>query len=91
MFQRNGKFVLALSLLLMLSQWLSLAHATEHMVDNGDAYCHVCTLQHQYQGTTIGALPFATIDSQKSYVHTYVIHRFTKTPDSTRTIRAPPL
>ena len=42
-----GKFVITLSLLLTLPQWLSLAHATEYLVDGDNAYCQICTLQHQ--------------------------------------------
>ena len=42
-----GKFVITLSLLLTLPQWLSLAHATEHLEDSGNVCYQICTLQHQ--------------------------------------------
>lgn len=91
MFQRNGKFVLTLSLLLMLSQWLSLAHATEHMVESNDGYCQVCTLQHQFHSATVNSLTCITATAKNSYTHIFDKHFFTTAPDSTRAIRAPPL
>ncbi len=88
--RRNGKFVIALSLLLILSQWLSLAHATKHLADGGDAYCQVCTLQHQFQAATVNALPRTTAVAQNTFTYSFETHLYTTTPDSTRTIRAPP-
>jgi hypothetical protein len=90
MHQRNGKFVIALSLLLILSQWLSLAHASGHLVNSGDTYCQVCTLQHQFHSTTVNALPCTTAVAQKTYTYSAETYLYTTTPDSTRTIRAPP-
>jgi len=87
----NRKFAFALSLLLILSQWLSLAHATEHMVDSGDGYCQVCTLQHQFHSATVNSLTCITAVAQNSYTHIFDKHFITTAPDSTRTIRAPPL
>jgi len=80
MHQRNGKFVIALSLLLILSQWLSLAHASGHLVNSGD----------QFHSTTVNALPCTTAVAQKTYTYSSETYLFTTTPDSTRTIRAPP-
>jgi hypothetical protein len=88
---RNRKFAFALSLLLILSQWLSLAHATEHMVDSGDAYCQVCTLQHQFQATTVDSFACPVVVTEKSYSRIFDTYLLTTTPDSARSIRAPPL
>jgi hypothetical protein len=88
---RNGKYVFALSLLLILSQWLSLAHATEHTLESGDAYCQVCTLQHHFQSTTIDATTCIVAVSEKSYSHNFVSNHLSTPPATSRTIRAPPL
>ncbi len=43
----------SLALLLVLSQWLGLAHATEHVLAGQDGGCDVCTLQNHHHGTAV--------------------------------------
>lgn len=87
---RNKKFVIALSLLLILSQWLSLTHTTHHLANGGDAYCQVCTLQHHFQSATINALACNTVVAQQTFTYTLNTHNYTATPEFARPIRAPP-
>lgn len=91
MSQRTGKFAFALCLLLILSQWLSLAHATEHSLDSGDAFCQVCTLQHHFQAATVEALPCATVFAGKSYSRCFDTRLVSTATLTRQPIRAPPL
>jgi hypothetical protein len=89
--QRTGKFAFALCLLLMLSQWLSLAHATEHSLESGDVLCQICTLQHHFQAATVEALPGATVFAGKFYSRFFNTRLVSTATLTRRPIRAPPL
>ena len=45
--QMNYRAIRLLVAILLLSQWFSLAHATEHILIGGEPDCHICKLNSE--------------------------------------------
>lgn len=86
----NRKLIFAVTLLLVLSQWLSLAHATEHLLGGEDTRCQICTLQHQFQSAAPEMSPAMAAAVIESVLHKPGPWHYKAAPITTRTIRAPP-
>lgn len=86
----NRKLIFAVTLLLVLSQWLSLAHATEHLLGGEDTRCQICTLQHQFQSATLDTSSCPAGAVSESVLHKPGPWHYKAAPITTRTIRASP-
>lgn len=80
-----------LSVFLITSQWLVLAHATDHLLGDDRTHCTICALrEHQDDHAIITALP-PLIAGKPAIAGCNVQYTYSLTPCFTRSIRAPPL
>lgn len=91
MLRRNLKNLgLAVTLLLVLSQGLSLVHATGHVLEPGDSNCQVCMLQHHFHSVTLDTKPRATGFTAGSATCLPENHSYLSGSPANKAIRAPP-
>lgn len=91
MLRRNiKKLGLAVTLLLVLSQGLSLVHATGHVLEAGDSDCQVCMLQHHFHSVTLDTKPWATDFTAGSATYLPENHSYLSNSSASKAIRAPP-
>jgi len=81
---------IVLSVLLITSQWLVLAHATGHLLEQDRTHCTICSLrEHQDDLAIIITLP--PVVSDKPVVDACKVPcGFSSAPFSASSIRAPP-
>ena len=86
----NYRAIRLLVAILLLSQWLSLAHATDHFLIGGEPDCHICQLNSEHgQATVVGHAQdlypvFLIYDLPRYIVQYHSSNRFVNT------IRGPP-
>lgn len=88
--QINFKAIRLLVVFLLLSQCLSLAHATEHFLNGDEPICNICQLnsEHNHATTVVYTQDFIPgfyiYDLSRYKIHYHSFNRFVKS------IRAPP-
>ncbi len=88
--KNNHKIMRVFVAVLLLSQWFSLVHAAEHVLQDEESVCHVCKLNSDHNQTFVvgGSQDFSTSPHVYELPNYETQHRFFSC--YVKTIRAPP-
>jgi len=90
LFRKSAGFSCLLALFFILSQWIVLAHASEHLIQGNNTHCAVCALNdHNDEIAVASCLTHAVISPAYDKPACQDVN-FRNSPNDTRRIRAPP-